>query len=480
MKKSLFVLAMAASFSASAVEVNPNGTGQVLLYPFYTVKNNTTTSVHITNTTGQTKAVKVRFSEGKNTWEVLDFNLYLSPYDVWTGSILPDDNGGAKLITNDTSCTVPAIPSAGVSFRNALYSSGDIFGNGEPESDTSLARLQEGHLEVIEMGEVLNTTDFPAADYIEHTDGVPENCAELTEAWKNGEWVADRDANMSAPTGGLSGAGYLINVSQGYQVAYDAVAIDNFWNLSGAGNSAHNRPGTSFPDLNGQVEDNTGNIVKLGNTSSNVVANGGLVTSNWSETIDALSAVLMANTITNDYNVYAGTASETDWVISFPTKHFYVNGAESRNGLGPNRAPFTSSYEADDNDGACEPIGLIYFDAEERTTTTNTGSVDFSPSSPAPGPELCWETSRITFNNSNIFGSGDSLNNISVDYSGGWSRITFNQTMTSIDVPAHVYTGLPVIGFSATVAKNGTLNGGTVLANYGSSFEHKKTKKISP
>lgn len=421
MKKSLFALAVAASFSASAVEVNPNGTGQVLLYPFYTVKNDITTSVHITNTTGQAKAVKVRFSEGKNTWEVLDFNLYLSPYDVWTGTIVDDGNGGAKLITKDTSCTVPTIPSDGVSFRNVLYSSSDFTGNGEIESDTSFNRLQEGHLEVIEMGVVLNTSTFPAADYIEHTDGVPGDCAALTDAWANTEWASDRNTNMSAPTGGISGVGYLINVNQGYQIAYDAVAVDNFWNLSGLGNSAHNRPGTSFPDLNGQVEDGS-SIVKLGNLTSNVVANGGLVTSTWTETVDALSAVLMANTITNDYNVYAGTAAETDWVISFPTKHFYVNGTESRNGLGPNRAPFTSSFAADDDLGACETVGLIYFDREERTTTTSTGSVDFSPSQPAAtGPELCWETSRITFNDTNLFGSGDTLNNIAVDYSTGWS-----------------------------------------------------------
>lgn len=475
MKKSLFVLAMVAGFSTNAVEVNPNGTGQVLLYPFYTVKNNINTSVHITNTTNQAKAVKVRFSEGKNTWEVLDFNLYLSPFDVWTGTILPDGNGGAKLITRDTSCTVPTIPTDGVSFRNILYSSSDATGNGEVESDTSFTRLQEGHLEVIEMGVVVNSADFTAANYIEHDDGVPGDCERLTDAWANTEWASDRNTNMSAPTGGLSGVGYLINVNEGYQIAYDAVAIDNFWNLTGLGNSAHNRPGTSFPDLNGQVENGT-SIVKLGNLTSNVVANGGLVTSTWTETIDALSAVLMANTITNDYNIYTGTGAETDWVLSFPTKHFYVNGSESRNGLGPNRAPFTSSFPADEGTGACESIGLTYFDREERTTST-TGSVDFSPSTSEPGPELCWETSRITFNNTNLFGTGDTLNNIEVEYNTGWSKITFNQAMVSTE--GHRYVGLPVIGFSANVIKNGTLNNGTILANYGSSFEHKKTKNIT-
>ena len=43
----------------------------------------------VVNTTASTKAVKVRFREGKNSAEVLDFNVFLSPFDVWTASITP-------------------------------------------------------------------------------------------------------------------------------------------------------------------------------------------------------------------------------------------------------------------------------------------------------------------------------------------------------------------------------------------------------
>jgi len=86
MKKNLISLAVAASvLGGAAVQagqyVNPDNTGQVLLFPFYNADNGNSTNMHIANTTGDAKAVKIRFVEYKNSDEVLDFNLYLSPYD---------------------------------------------------------------------------------------------------------------------------------------------------------------------------------------------------------------------------------------------------------------------------------------------------------------------------------------------------------------------------------------------------------------
>jgi hypothetical protein len=84
-KKSLFV-ALAATGAlgagaAQAVSVNPDGLGQVLIYPYYTtqsVLNSPWNSLlSVVNTTGSTKAVKIRFREGKASAEVLDFNIFL-------------------------------------------------------------------------------------------------------------------------------------------------------------------------------------------------------------------------------------------------------------------------------------------------------------------------------------------------------------------------------------------------------------------
>src|SRR5210317_258321 len=92
--------------SAQAVNINSDGLGQVLIYPYYTTNGGNATVLSVVNTTGSAKAVKVRFKEGKNSREVLDFNLYMSAYDVWTAAIA-DVEGTPSLVVNDNTCTVP-------------------------------------------------------------------------------------------------------------------------------------------------------------------------------------------------------------------------------------------------------------------------------------------------------------------------------------------------------------------------------------
>ncbi|MEX0914677.1 MAG: hypothetical protein WDZ60_02185, partial [Wenzhouxiangellaceae bacterium] len=79
---------------ANAVNVNPDGLGQVLLYPYYTARGGNDTFISIVNTTTAGKAVKIRFIEALNSREVLDFNIYMSPFDVWTAAITDLDAAG--------------------------------------------------------------------------------------------------------------------------------------------------------------------------------------------------------------------------------------------------------------------------------------------------------------------------------------------------------------------------------------------------
>jgi hypothetical protein len=89
-KKSLYAAlagigALGAAGAAQAVNVNPGGLGQVLLYPYSRCARTTSWSAIHSAVRRQldlasVKAVKVRFVEGKNSREVLDFNLFLSPF----------------------------------------------------------------------------------------------------------------------------------------------------------------------------------------------------------------------------------------------------------------------------------------------------------------------------------------------------------------------------------------------------------------
>ena len=96
MKKNILSLAVAtgvaglAATAQAAMYVNPEGTGEVLLFPYYNAQNGNETSMHIVNTTTDAKAIKVRFMEYVNSQEVLDFNLYMSPRDHFAFTIFQD------------------------------------------------------------------------------------------------------------------------------------------------------------------------------------------------------------------------------------------------------------------------------------------------------------------------------------------------------------------------------------------------------
>ena len=88
--------------TAQAVNINPDGLGQLLIYPYYTTNAGNLTVLSVVNTTANAKAVKVRFLESENSQEVLDFNLYMSAYDVWTAAVTAQPDGRM-----DDSCDDP-------------------------------------------------------------------------------------------------------------------------------------------------------------------------------------------------------------------------------------------------------------------------------------------------------------------------------------------------------------------------------------
>ncbi|HEX6137169.1 MAG TPA: hypothetical protein VF059_05895, partial [Casimicrobiaceae bacterium] len=167
--------ALGAAGAAQAVNLNPDGLGQVLIYPYYTVRNDNADNAYnsllsVVNTTASVKAVKVRFLEGKNSREVLDFNLFLSGFDVWTGALTPS-GGGTLLTTADRSCTLPAIPSGGVAFRNALLSADG--------AGADLDRTTEGYVEIIEMATYADTTTTATNVTHDPPGGSPPGCAKV-------------------------------------------------------------------------------------------------------------------------------------------------------------------------------------------------------------------------------------------------------------------------------------------------------------
>src|SRR5512146_2032546 len=190
---------------AGAVNLNPDGLGQVLIYPYYTVRadangHDFNSLLSVVNTTASVKAVKVRILEGRNSVEVLDFNLYLSPKDVWAAAITPTaDGAGGQITSPDKSCTLPLAVSQGqtIAFRNTAYTTDG--------AGSTLDRTKEGYVEIIEMATYADSST--TAINATHVNGVPPGCSKITDAAAG--------AQALPPTGGLFGGMTLINVDSG-------------------------------------------------------------------------------------------------------------------------------------------------------------------------------------------------------------------------------------------------------------------------
>lgn len=489
--------------TAQALNLNPDGLGQVLIYPYYTVQNGLNTVISIVNTTDQAKAVKVRLLEGRNSKEVLDFNLYLSPYDVWTAGLsAAGSTGPGRLITRDASCTAPIVgtPPTGTPFRNYQYSLTNIDHPSTMAATlSSLDRTREGHIEAIEMGTLATgTANTQLFEEVEHVNGTPRNCEAVRDAWRaGGGWAASRTANIGLPTGGLFGAGAIINIPDGTEQDYVADAIEAFYTDTSAPGALHFEPGNVRPALTDartrsapspQVDAYTTSRDAAGVVSVNTI----IVTAG-TATPDAVSLVYMHDAIYNEYDTSTSRGATSEWVVTFPTKRFYVDTASPAAVVRPFTNPFRN------NGSSCEEVGIAYYDREERELV---GDIDVSPPPPSgAGPALCYEAQVVTFNQSAVAaGTGPSAilgstyatnittNGSSGVFGEGWLRMEFNDPATpEVDnfmqiaagtggtPPAFYYVGLPATGFWAARYVNSAAAPG-VIANYASTYRHRGSR----
>ena len=201
--------------TAQAVNLNPDGVGQVLIYPYYTSNGGNQTILSVVNTTDNAKAVKVRFLEGFNSREVLDFNLYLSAFDVWVAAIF-DDAGTPTLIIPDDSCTVPYLyGNSQMEFAHADAVFGqqaflDLAYNDNMDSEgevvftndggpTGIDRAAEGHFEMIEMGTLVGESAMDATHaLVPHDTGEEDDEGDpiFVDVWE--PWDCDQ---LVEPTG---------------------------------------------------------------------------------------------------------------------------------------------------------------------------------------------------------------------------------------------------------------------------------------
>jgi hypothetical protein len=467
-----------ASTTASAVALNPRGLGQVLIYPYYTVNKSQDTLLSVVNTDANGKAVKVSFREGHNGRETLSFHLFLSPHDSWTGVVSAIDAGaasGARLNSFDASCVDPGIefPAA---FSMAGFSAAAADGG-----PTSADRTREGMVEIIALGDIEpgSATDLAIAQ----SEGDP--------ACKLPASIVD---DLAAPTSGLAGTGTIVNVGEGTFYAYNAEALVGFADAPlltattppGEPNLASARSAASeFPQ---------GAVATVLNDA------GEARMLDYERGIDAVSAVFMADALYNEYLVTAALGANTDWIVTFPTKQFYVDKRLYPSSItSPFEVPFagepgsatspveTSTWDLFDPDGNqgwtpvlldCHPPPLSTCPHPHPYLEYQVNVLAFVPPETSPSDvfgsrlaaSLLQPSYDVTFDDLPVSESGWLKLDL-LDGGGGSHLLSDGLTTEGWRV---VLRGLPVTGFMAYNIINSQAAPGR-LANYGGTFRHRGT-----
>ncbi|PVV18131.1 MAG: hypothetical protein B6D78_16980 [gamma proteobacterium symbiont of Ctena orbiculata] len=392
LRKSKIAAAMlmaTATAGVNAAHVNTDGTGQVALLPYYNVNNNFITNINITNTTGEFKAVKVRFRESRISADVLDFNIYMSPFDVWNGTIRLVGSV-ANIITEDETCTYPnkSLLQAGVDFRN-IYTA------------TTDEDLTEGYVEIIEMGVIADGTgvavdngEFAEIDasgtadgaintvagdrsitagLLHDASGMPADCTVVDDAWTAGaagapingfepgalnlEGVATDggaanlpyadtlNAGLVVPTGGINAYSIMINTATGAAFVEQGTHVDDYSTVAqhyqSDDSSNYLLPSLASGDVQvanmlnatgAAVKTIAAPLVEYDTGSINDIAPNPSIPMGSNPLPMAL--ILSADAVSAPYFVEANISGETDIVMTFPLrKHGIFNSGTLTNDL---------------------------------------------------------------------------------------------------------------------------------------------------
>jgi hypothetical protein len=210
-----------------------NGLGDAVIYQYYTTKNDWRTFFRLLNTSNLPVVVKVRYREAANSREVLDFEVALSPQDMWAGWTDPNvtiaGTTGPGIKTGDTSCLFPLVGQSnpategfavqadgtvGALFKDRAFT-GDYDDNGPYPGDPTL-RMGEGHFEIIGVTAAPAGSLFDLAVSHQNSDGEPENCSAAYTYYLSGNGGLGLDVPNA-----LAANAYLVNVNSGQGAGYD-------------------------------------------------------------------------------------------------------------------------------------------------------------------------------------------------------------------------------------------------------------------
>ncbi len=330
-----------------------------------------------------------------NGREVSNFNLFLAPNDTWTGAVV-ETADGARITTNDNSCVTPSElftevrKVQGGQVFNEFFNFGYTGIREDVPGLSSLDRTREGYFEMIEMG-VIDATLSPTAaqltGYIKPdvTTNASSNCAALDSfdglaATLPPVRFPNTGATMMAPPrGGLKGRASIISAATGANYSFSPTALDA-WSTQ----VAYAQAGSSVGAL----------LIDAAPATSMVTTPNGVVIAQWANGRDAVSAALIRDSLMNEFVLDDATTSQTDWVITAPTRPFHTD---------PIYSPFTGNLVApfarvksSNGFSTCDGYSASATNREAQTGLSGiAGTLPPPPSGTAFGPSILCRTANL-------------------------------------------------------------------------------------
>jgi len=524
MKKSIIALSVAAAmgglagtataqpmspyFPADHLEENFAGVGHILYVPYFSTQSGNVTAISIVNTdTYNGKVLKVRFRGASNSDDVYDFQVFMSPGDVWTAGIARDADGRSRLDTADKSCTLPAnVNGKFITSRTTGPAAAD-----RPEE------TREGYIEILNMADIPGIPESYRSDpYLEnywalwdavkHVNGVAPCTPAVLNALTR-ETVTGGAAlwpGLSYPTTGLMANWTIINVDKviaysGGALALEARATGNqpaqgnlvYWDQRATPLTQQQaESNTADPLLRGAVPVVQGARYDLPDMSTPYLPVGPSgITAPFAQA-KVLSDAIAVDEVAFEFFNTASIGASTDWVITFPTRRYWAavkygsTPAPVYNKGSDGNVYFTSSNtEMGSVNGAgkayqlCSRLGvsaIAFFDREETPQVSD--DIVISPGTPTQ-LSLCGEVTVVSVNGSTQAGSATFANvaraNLSNSFKEGWGYLSVPATTGNAytgDTSGTYYFGLPMVARQFS-----RVNNTTTQQYYGLSFPGRVT-----
>ncbi|RMW95035.1 hypothetical protein EBQ26_11820 [Allofranklinella schreckenbergeri] len=465
----------AGNVVATEFRVNDGGIGHVLLQPYYTVQGARNTLLNVTNTdTKNGKAVKVRFRGARNSDDVFDFYVFLSPGDVWRSRVYRDGER-TYLDSSDTSCTLPG---ADV-IKNTAFKTVRVFNDLESE-------VREGYVELLTAADIPpGSALYKSIKHDRMTGKVSCNLPQLIDSTvRLTDLDTARKNGLDFPTAGLVGQWAIVDVSKNNAVSGNATALvaTDAKGVPGAG-SIVVAPQDSvvaplaWTDVTSPVLGTTDPLLTKGSVqaqnfdfpdlSTPYVKYAPTTRTPAGHQANELSAALAVSKVVNDFSTGMGVDLKTDWVFSMPTRRYgvaidYATNTPVENSEsaffqlagGANRAGNVRFEVENGIPHLSIALNGSYFDNNERQLQPEV--------SPARIQRLAGEVNVLTFNGNpadSVLGAQIAAQRVNPklgteSIAEGWASISLEN---SVALANGYRSALPVVGYASFTAGSAAL-----------------------